>query len=401
LTRDEHDLFVSPFEKENEHTIVVKTNNGKMYVITKRYIGGGGCGSVFIGFEVSTTEKTYTVIPSPRYAIKQNIDIKHTKIMVDELKILEYMTDRIKCHPNVVCFYGWANLGNIYYIVMEYIDGVSLTEYVKTLRGNKNSLSILFLELLRGLSYIDSLGIMHRDIKPENILFTGLKEGIPQIKYVDFGLSCYVSCGHFDNRLPKCLPLTTGTPGYIDPELFEYESVHGSDVKINHDIFSLGATFYHLLTRKKPVSYDDFDVYSSEHANMLQAVDDALTDDEDERRMGELVKSMFSIHYKKRPTIEEAILRLQGLESGDDATNTLSKIMNKYKNNERTIEVLKHIIRYPKLLTTTIRSVGKNKIAVFKRDSEEQLKKPIEERLQKQYREILHLIDQLQVIDMI
>jgi serine/threonine protein kinase len=398
LTRDENDRFVSPFEKENEHTIVFKTNGlGKTYVATKRYIGGGGFGSVFVGFEVIVHEKTYTVIPSPRYAIKQNIDLSNTQVMRDEIKILEYMTDRIKCHPNVVCFYGWSNHGTIYYIVMEYIDGVSLIDYVNTIKRNRMKvLSTLFLELLRGLSYIDSLGMIHRDIKPDNILFTGMNNDIPLIKYVDFGLSCYIRYHQFENNLLTCNQDKHGTPGYMDPELFR----SNDNVKINHDIFSLGATFYCLLTGKHPPSYRYREFYG-EHENMVRHIDDALSNDEEYHEMGELIKSMISISHQKRPTIDKAILWLQGLDrSGNDAEITLSKIINtKSASTDKVIGLLTHLIRYPKLITTAIGKSNIEKIEEFKNVSEQQLiREDIDDHHKKPYREILRLIDNLQLV---
>jgi len=142
-------------------------------------------------------------------------------------------------HPNVCTIYDILENDGKLFIVMEFIDGV-------TLRNNKQSLSEkrildIGIQVAEGLSAAHEKGIVHRDIKPENIMIR--KDGIVQI--MDFGLAKLRESSGV-SRLTKA-GTTMGTMGYMSPE-----QVQGLDVDHRTDIFSLGVVLYELLAGESP-----------------------------------------------------------------------------------------------------------------------------------------------------
>lgn len=155
-------------------------------------------------------------------------------------------------HPNIITIYDFVEEEGSLYIVMELLDGKDLKELIKS--GSpltvEQILGIME-QIADGLGFAHDSGMVHRDLKPANIHIT--KKG--QIKILDFGLvheasSDMTKTGH-----------VMGTPNYMSPE-----QVQGLKVDPRSDIFSLGAVFYELLTRKKPFSADSI------HATMFKVV---------------------------------------------------------------------------------------------------------------------------------
>jgi eukaryotic-like serine/threonine-protein kinase len=122
------------------------------------------------------------------------------------------------------------------YIVMEYVDGQTLTERIKTL-SLKQAIEI-GIQIAEGLAAAHEQGIVHRDIKPDNIMVR--KDGIVQI--MDFGLAKLKGVTSITQA-----GSTVGTAGYMSPE-----QVQGLDVDHRSDIFSLGVVMFEMFTGQKP-----------------------------------------------------------------------------------------------------------------------------------------------------
>jgi serine/threonine-protein kinase PpkA len=142
-------------------------------------------------------------------------------------------------HPNIVQIYDFGNVEGIYYLAMEYVSGESLRAYVKRQKFSEKAGIAVMREAVRALGVAHAEGIVHRDIKPDNIMLTVKGE----LKLVDLGIA---------KRLDEDQDLTqtgqaVGTPQYISPE-----QIRGLRVDARADIYSLGATFYHLLTGRPP-----------------------------------------------------------------------------------------------------------------------------------------------------
>ena len=155
-------------------------------------------------------------------------------------------------HPNIITIYDFVEDEGSLYIVMELLDGKDLKELIKggTPLTMEQILGIME-QIADGLGFAHENEIVHRDLKPANIHIT--KKG--QSKILDFGLvhnesSDMTKTGH-----------VMGTPNYMSPE-----QVQGLKIDPRSDIFSLGAVFYELLTRKKPFSGDSI------HATMFKVV---------------------------------------------------------------------------------------------------------------------------------
>ncbi len=138
-------------------------------------------------------------------------------------------------HYNIAQLYYVGSFQNIPYYTMEYIEGKSLAGIFKE-RGRLAGTSCMnyLYQIADGLEYCYVNGVLHRDIKPANIMLS--KDGI--IKVVDFGLAMVLQEGSRSQEAEQIL----GTPKYISPE-------SGTTKILDHrsDIYSLGATFYHLI----------------------------------------------------------------------------------------------------------------------------------------------------------
>ena len=150
-------------------------------------------------------------------------------------------------HPHIVTVYEFGQRDGVYFLLMEFIDGVtlrqaSLADPIKRL-SSKEALAVVG-QLCDALQFAHDEGVVHRDIKPENILID--KRG--RVKIADFGLAKLLG-------KPADLPTLTrthqlmGTPAYMAPEQIEGQPV------IDHraDIYSLGVVFYELLTGELPL----------------------------------------------------------------------------------------------------------------------------------------------------
>jgi CheY-like chemotaxis protein len=161
------------------------------------------------------------------------------KDIVERFKNEVEIISKIK-HPNVTEFIDRGYYNECPYLVMEFVDGVDLEEYMVT-RGKvpiKSFISIAF-DLASAISELHRNRIYHRDIKLKNILYD-IKAA--KIKLGDFGIA----------KLPESLHITqdgfiVGTPIYLAPEIFMGEAATPQS-----DIYSYGATLYHLLTGSPP-----------------------------------------------------------------------------------------------------------------------------------------------------
>ncbi len=145
-------------------------------------------------------------------------------------------------HNNVVNAIDAGKIDNYYYFVMEYVEGPTIKEFLdkNQIFEEKEALRIT-LAIAEALKHANHRGLIHRDIKPENVILT------PQgdVKLADLGLARLTD----DEKWGLSeAGMAIGTPYYISPE-----QVRGqTDIDIRADIYSLGATLYHMVTGKVP-----------------------------------------------------------------------------------------------------------------------------------------------------
>jgi serine/threonine protein kinase len=153
-------------------------------------------------------------------------------------------------HPGIVKVYDIEELFRTVFIVMEYLEGVSL-EYILERMPKMTPQGILdiILQVCSALAYAHQHGIIHQDIKPANIYLQ--PDG--SVKIVDFGLAC--PPGNIDFGLP-------GTVYYMAPE-----QIQADPVDERTDVYSLGITAYEMITGKKPFMEDDIGKLMELHIN--------------------------------------------------------------------------------------------------------------------------------------
>jgi len=142
-------------------------------------------------------------------------------------------------HPNIVSIYDVGKDDNVHYIVMEYIDGITLKEYIKT-NGPlpwKEAVNIAA-QICSAMDHAHRNHIIHRDIKPHNIILT--KDGIAKV--TDFGIARAV-----DSSTITMVGNTMGSVHYSSPE-----QARGGFIDEKSDIYSLGIALYEMTTGKVP-----------------------------------------------------------------------------------------------------------------------------------------------------
>lgn len=141
-------------------------------------------------------------------------------------------------HPNIITIHEVGKVKDMTYIVMQYVEGPSLQNWIATKKKFSASEVVkLMLQLCDALKFAHQNGIVHRDIKPANILLDNF--GKPHI--CDFGVA------HVEMSTITQTGATIGTPSYMSPE-----QVMGKRIDKRSDIFSLGAILYELLTGRRP-----------------------------------------------------------------------------------------------------------------------------------------------------
>lgn len=144
-------------------------------------------------------------------------------------------------HPNIVNVYNYFEENNTAYIVMEYLEGISLKEYVK-LQGGKIDVETtvtVLLSVISALKAVHKEGIVHRDISLDNIFICANNK----VKLIDFGAARF-SAGEEEKMMSIVLK-----PGFAPPEQYRVKSKQGPWT----DIYALGATMYRAITGVMPV----------------------------------------------------------------------------------------------------------------------------------------------------
>lgn len=147
-------------------------------------------------------------------------------------------------HQNIVMVYDSGHVDDLYYFIMEYVDGISLRQLMHDKEIQSEDVLGIVVEICEALHYAHSEGIVHRDIKPENILLD-IKG---RVKIADFGLAKLLAAK--ETQYALTLPQQAmGTMHYMAPEQIE----HAAAVDHRADIYSLGVVFYELLTGELPI----------------------------------------------------------------------------------------------------------------------------------------------------
>jgi len=195
------------------------------YRILER-VGRGGMGTVYRAHQRSLNRVVAFKVLSPSLAW----DKEFTKRFVDEVRAAAQLA-----HPNIVCALDVGEAEGVHYFVMEYMAGGSIEERIEQDgRIAPDRALPMLLDVARGLAYAEEQGIIHRDIKPENLMLD--EQGT--VKIVDLGIACQLQGKRSSDQSEGVF----GTAHYIAPE-----QAAGETIDHRADLYSLGATAYHML----------------------------------------------------------------------------------------------------------------------------------------------------------
>jgi serine/threonine-protein kinase len=156
-------------------------------------------------------------------------------------------------HPNIVTLYDADQVGNNYFLAMEYVDGTDLARRVQQHGPLPVGEACEYIrQAAIGLHHAHERGLIHRDIKPHNLLVTRAEgsSGVGVVKILDMGLARLSSAGSGDDPGKRLTQLGTvvGTPEFMSPE----QANDASAIDGRADLYGLGCTFWFLLTGKPP-----------------------------------------------------------------------------------------------------------------------------------------------------
>lgn len=226
---NEDELILSGVALEGAE-LSVPTKLGK-YVIQGQ-IGRGGMGVVWKGFDPDLRRTVAIKVLSPHLAQSQVARRRFQR---------EARAAAAINHENVLTIHSVEEQGETPFLVMEYVSGQSLKEYVAEKR-KLNSLEVIRLgaQISQGLAAAHVQGVIHRDVKLANVM---LHEGATRVRLMDFGLARVA----FDNSDLTSHDHTVGTPAYMAPE-----QIRGNEIDARADLFSLGCVLYCMLTGHSP-----------------------------------------------------------------------------------------------------------------------------------------------------
>ena len=208
------------------------------FIITKK-IGEGTFSNVRLAINRQTGEKVAIKIMEKSKIIHEEDKIR----MYREIEILKKLR-----HPNIVQLYTVIENNDKIYLIMEYIKGQELFNYIvaKKKLSEKES-CFFFQQLISGIEYLHKVKYVHRDIKPENLI---INENSKQLVIIDFGLS-----NIYSNPNKELLSSACGSPSYAAPEMLNGDNYRGPPV----DIWSCGIVLYAMLCGYLPFDDDNND----------------------------------------------------------------------------------------------------------------------------------------------
>src|SRR5215813_2759044 len=209
-------------------------------------LGVGGMGQVWLSEQTEPVHRQ-VALKLIRAGMYDGSTVQRFKAERQSLAIME--------HPAIAkVFDAGTTAAGQPYLVMEYVDGLPITEYCDSKKLNIRERLDLFVRVCEGVQHAHQKAIIHRDLKPSNILVVEV-DGKTMPRIIDFGLAKATTPLVAGEMLFTQAGTFLGTPGYISPEQADPES---RDIDTRTDVYSLGVILYELLTGFLPFDTTDW-----------------------------------------------------------------------------------------------------------------------------------------------
>lgn len=217
-------------------------------------VGSGGMGAVY---------RAYDAVLDMQVAVKVLLPGKS-----DEAAVRFHNEARAAAklmHPNIIKVYDFGqNESGDLYLVMEYIDGITLEQYIKE-NGPLDFFKIypILLQICKGLGHAHKHGVLHRDVKPSNVILSGNEERGYNVYIADFGLAKLAEVdGGGESQSLTSTGVRVGSPLYMSPE-----QALSLELDQRADIYSFGCLIYKALTGRPPLEGSTYIETLSMHIN--------------------------------------------------------------------------------------------------------------------------------------
>ncbi len=214
-------------------------------------------------------------------------------------------------HPNVVSIYDVGQDGDLDYIVMEYVEGVTLKQYVEAKGVLPWREAVDYAgQICAGLDHAHKNGIVHKDIKPHNIIIT--REGT--IKITDFGIAKVMSSS----------TITTGSATMGSVHYFSPEQARGGYTDHKTDIYSLGVVLYEMVTGKLPFEGDTAIAIAMQHIEKEAPSSRALNPEVPESLDNVIRRAMCKEQSLRYDSVTQMLIDLKKVYTGNTVDYKLS-----------------------------------------------------------------------------
>ena len=276
-----------------------KTLDGRYEMLS--ILGIGGMAVVYKAFD---------------HKLKRNVAIK---VLRDDVAMdsqsrrrfrTEYQAVGMLSHPNIRAVYDVVSSGDTEYIVMEYVEGINLKQYLKKKGALSWKETLHFSsQIAKALSHAHSKGIVHMDIKPQNIMLP--KDGTAKV--ADFGIAQLGEMGQDPEDADEAL----GSIHYISPE-----QARGEAVDARSDIYSLGVVMYEMLTGKLPFDGDSVAEVAMKHYTVTPQSPRDINPEIPQELEDITMHAMQPDPQKRYDNIDEMLADLEDFRKGQSKTIT-------------------------------------------------------------------------------
>jgi serine/threonine-protein kinase len=291
-------------------------------------LGHGSMGTVYKARQLSMNRLVAVKVLHPRLTAKPEV----LNRLVREAHLAAKLS-----HNNIVQAIDVGSAGNLHYFVMEYVEGTTIKHELEAGKVYEEHEAVeIALQIAQALQHAHRRGLIHRDIKPANMILTSERIA----KLADLGMARETT----DEELARAEKgMTIGTPYYIAPE-----QIHGQeDIDGRADIYSLGGTFYHMVTGQPPFPGKKVDVVLEAHLKKELTPPDHINT-KLSSGLGEVVEFMMAKDRNQRyRTPDDLIIDLECLFNGQPPklarerieTGTLAALAGGESEEEENAEV--------------------------------------------------------------